>query len=222
MYFPQTYRILFPDTYLTSVNLVWVTSAPALPIFHEPRSNEVLYDFGGVSDESTNPFFYFIRLSQIPDGLGITSVKSLDLGVHIRRFDDLGYCVYYQHDEKGSPSFMDSEVNVVNQLSEQPCDLGMNDIGPILETNVTLSPIDSDRAQSEWDIMTQLGGVPTWVQGEDIPLCPLTKRPMRFLLSLACSCVPATDSQYGFYSEGVFYVFWADQTRVSAVIYQQT
>lgn len=217
------YQILFPIDYLTPARLASVSSTrpQTLPIFRHV-SNELRHKFGGIVNDDYNPLFYFVRFLQVPDGLGVTSVTALALGVHIRRFDDLGYCVFYQHDLSGLPTFLTGGVNSHNELPEHPSEEGMNAIAPILETEVILRPLENGRSNNDWDLYNQVGGNPIWVQGEDIPFCPVTHRPMEFLLSLSCPCLPAIDSDYGFYSEGVFYVFWSDQARISAVLYQQT
>ena len=62
--------------------------------------------------------------------------------------------------------------------------------------------------------MTQIGGMPTWVQDATFPSCPDCSETMMFLAQLS------NDDFRGY--EGTYYAFWCPACRVTATCYQQT
>jgi hypothetical protein len=62
---------------------------------------------------------------------------------------------------------------------------------------------------------SQLGGAPCWIQDFDYPHCPDCTRTMRFIAQLA-------PDDFEEYAEGMYYVHWCDDCRVTATTYQQT
>lgn len=63
------------------------------------------------------------------------------------------------------------------------------------------------------DDASTLGGVPSWVQDPDYPVCPRCSAPMMFLAQFDNGSVG---------EEGIYYAFFCGNCRISAVNYQQT
>jgi hypothetical protein len=186
-------------------------------------SNGHLYKFGGLLTDGDNPFYNIITLDIIPDFLDIDKNQTIILGANFRCFDLACYSMSYIHKNNEIPTFYDNSFackpNTKCYINSLPESVG-EEILEIPKTCVKISELFVHDEDSQYTF-NQIGGTPAWVQGEDIPNCPITQKPMKFLLQVDFMTMPST-GEYNFYSEGVIYFFWSDEAKISTIVYQQT
>lgn len=181
------------------------------------KADEKTYKFGGVIDNHiNNPFMHLITFDQIPDGLQISDLTTLTLGMHIRELNEYG-AVFYQHDENGQPSKIGELKNI-----EIYSDL------PIQETFVSFSASPDRWFYQSWgsansrENLFRLGGEPSWIQSAEVLICPISGEKMDFLMQLDTDLPNTENGEVYFGSGGICYVFWCDKTKVSGYIMQCT
>lgn len=76
-----------------------------------------------------------------------------------------------------------------------------------------------------------VAGVPSWIQHPEIPVCPKTKRPMRFLCQLrelgktkvARTNIEATSpADLNYWDGGELYIFFEPESKIACILYQNT
>ncbi len=87
--------------------------------------------------------------------------------------------------------------------------------------NVTLSIVPTPRLPfhaTDWcaePVVSQVGGLPTWIQDAEYPSCVRCQRTMRFVAQLAHDEIESP-------SEGIYYAFYCASCRLTATSYQQS
>lgn len=70
--------------------------------------------------------------------------------------------------------------------------------------------------------LSRIGGEPSWIQGAQVPTCPICGEKMEFLMQLDSGLPSGEDGELLFGSGGILYVFWCEKSRVSAFFMQCT
>ncbi|WP_298703259.1 hypothetical protein [uncultured Campylobacter sp.] len=214
----RVYHIIFPRGYF---------GAPYAPHLakHHPTwrldGSEVGYKLGGVLDEADgdaqNPLFHLITLDPLPRDLPVRSLPRLTLAAHVREINE-GEIVFYEHDAQGMPRRIGERTQVEYAFDE-----------PIKECEVALAPTPARWTAQDWGMsnsrqnLARIGGEPSWIQGAQVPRCPICGEKMEFLMQLDSelpSCEQGGEVMFG--SGGILYVFWCERTRVSAFFMQCT
>ena len=214
----RVYHIIFPHGYFGAPYAVHLVK-------HHPtwrfESGEAEYKLGGVLDEADgdaqNPLFHLITLDQLPCDLPVRSLPRLILAAHVREINE-GEVVFYEHDAQGMPRRIGERTQVEYVQDE-----------PIKECEVALAPTPARWVAQDWGMsnsrqnLARIGGEPSWIQGASVPTCPICGEKMEFLMQLdneLPSCEQGGEVIFG--SGGILYVFWCEQTRVSAFFMQCT
>jgi len=182
-------------------------------------SGDTKYKFGGVlENDDKNPFYHVITFHQIPNGLNITEVEQLTLGVHIRELNEWG-ALFYQHDPKGIPAKIhvgkENEINIYTDKA-------------IKETFVTFADtpkrweIQSWGSSNSRENLFRLGGEPAWIQSAEVLTCPVCNGKMDFLMQLDSDLPDNDGGELMFGSGGICYIFWCDRSKVSGYVMQCT
>ena len=212
------YHIIFPHGYFGAPYAAHLAK-------HHPtwrfESGEARYKLGGVFDEADgdaqNPLFHLITLDPLPRDLPVRSLPRLTLAAHVREINE-GEVVFYEHDAQGMPRRIGERTQVEYVQDE-----------PIKECEVALVPTPARWTAQDWGMsnsrqnLAHIGGEPSWIQGALVPTCPICGEKMEFLMQLDSelpSCEQGGEVMFG--SGGILYVFWCEQTRVSAFFMQCT
>ncbi len=214
----RVYHIIFPRGYF---------GAPYAPHLakHHPTwrfdGGEAGYKLGGVLGEpggdAQNPLFHLITLDPLPRDLPVRSLPRLILAAHVREINE-GEIVFYEHDAQGMPRRIGERTQVEYTFDE-----------PIKECEVVLAPTPARWAVQDWGMsnsrqnLARIGGEPSWIQGAQVPTCPICGEKMEFLMQLDSelpSCEQGGEVYFG--SGGILYVFWCERTRVSGFFMQCT
>ncbi len=214
----RVYHIIFPHGYFGA------PYAPHLAKHHPTwrfESGEAGYKLGGVLDEpggdAQNPLFHLITLDPLPRDLPVRSLPRLILAAHVREINE-GEIVFYEHDAQGMPRRIGGRTQVEYVQDE-----------PIKECEVVLAPTPARWAAQDWGMsnsrqnLARIGGEPSWIQGAQVPTCPICGEKMEFLMQLDSelpSCEQGGEVYFG--SGGILYVFWCERTRASAFFMQCT
>lgn len=179
----------------------------------------VPFAFGGImQEEDQNPLFHIITLDPIPQGLNITRLNRLVLGVHVREMNVCGP-MFYQHDANGNPLKIKTREDDDMEIFE---DL------PIAQTQVFLVSTPERWQWQDWagangrENLHRLGGEPTWIQNPEVLTCPVCKAKMDFLLQLDSELPDVEKGELMFGSGGLCYVFWCDKSKISGYVMQCT
>ena len=175
------------------------------------------FRFGGMlEDDETNPFFHIITFEKIPQDFKISGLNKLVLGAHIREMNEWGE-IFYQHNENGYPVKINTrETATIQYITDYA----------IKETFVkfALTPqrwqFQSWGASNSRESLFRLGGEPTWIQGAQVPVCPVCGEKMDFLMQLDTDLPDVEGGELMFGSGGICYVFWCDKSKVSAYLMQ--
>lgn len=214
----RAYHIIFPRSYFGAPYAAHLAK-------HHPtwqlEGSEARYKLGGVLDEADgdaqNPLFHLIALDPLPRDLPVRSLPRLILAAHIREINE-GEVVFYEHDAQGMPLRIGERTQVEYVQDE-----------PIKECEVALAPTPPRWAAQDWGMsnsrqnLARIGGEPSWIQGAQVPRCPICGEKMEFLMQLDSelpSCEQGGEVMFG--SGGILYVFWCEQTRVSGFFMQCT
>ncbi len=119
---------------------------------------------------------------------------------------------YYAHDAEGRPTPI-APFHSDNDFVPEPM---------TTRNSVRLAATPRRWLRQSWMMsnsrqnLFRLGGLPSWVQGPQVPLVPGTDRKMKFLLQF--------DSVAGFFwgSGGMLYVFWDEESRITCHVPQYT
>ena len=214
----RVYHIIFPRGYFGA------PYAPHLAKHHPTwrfEGGEAGYKLGGVLDEADgdaqNPLFHLITLDPLPRDLPVRSLPRLSLAAHVREINE-GEIVFCEHDAQGMPRRIGNRTQVEYAFDE-----------PIKECEVALAPTPARWAVQDWGLsnsrqnLARIGGEPSWIQGAQVPTCPICGEKMEFLMQLDSelpSCEQGGELLFG--SGGILYVFWCERTRVSAFFMQCT
>ena len=214
----RAYHIIFPRGYFGA------PYAPHLAKYHPTwrfEGGEAGYRLGGVLDEADgdaqNPLFHLIALDPLPRDLPVRSLPRLILAAHVREINE-GEIVFYEHGAQGMPRRIGGRTQVEYVQDE-----------PIKECEVALAPTPARWAAQDWAMsnsrqnLARIGGEPSWIQGAQVPTCPICGEKMEFLMQLDSelpSCEQGGEVMFG--SGGILYVFWCERTRVSGFFMQCT
>lgn len=214
----RAYHIIFPRGYFGA------PYAAHLAKYHPTwrfEGDEERYRLGGVLDEADgdaqNPLFHLITLDPLPRDLPVQSLPRLILAAHVREINE-GEVVFYEHDAQGTPRRIGERTQVEYVQDE-----------PIMECEVALAPTPARWAAQDWGMsnsrqnLARIGGEPSWIQGAQVPTCPICGEKMEFLMQLDSelpSCEQGGEVYFG--SGGILYVFWCERTRVSGFFMQCT
>ncbi|WP_298955196.1 hypothetical protein [uncultured Campylobacter sp.] len=214
----RVYHIIFPRGYFGAPYAAHLAK-------HHPtwrfEGGKAGYRLGGVLDEADgdaqNPLFHLITLDPLPRDLPVRSLPRLILAAHVREINE-GEIVFYEHDAQGMPRRIGERTQVEYAFDE-----------PIKECEVALAPTPARWAAQDWGMsnsrqnLARIGGEPSWIQGAQVPTCPICGEKMEFLMQLDSelpSCEQGGEVYFG--SGGILYVFWCERTRVSGFFMQCT
>lgn len=214
----RVYHIIFPRDYFGAPYAAHLAK-------HHPtwrfEGGEAGYKLGGVLGEpdgdAQNPLFHLIALDPLPRDLPVRSLPRLILAAHVREINE-GEIVFYEHDAQGMPRRIGERTQVEYVQDE-----------PIKECEVVLAPTPARWAAQDWGMsnsrqnLARIGGEPSWIQGAQVPRCPICGEKMEFLMQLDSelpSCEQGGEVYFG--SGGILYVFWCERTRVSGLFMQCT
>ena len=181
---------------------------------------ETKYKIGGVLDEpcadEENPLFHLITLEPVPSELPVRSLPSLTLAAHVREISE-GETAFYEHDRLGKPKRI-GERSQVEYVDDEPArqDLARLRVAP------------KRWRKQDWALsngrqnLSRIGGEPSWIQGAQVPTCPICGEKMEFLMQLDSGLPSGEDGELLFGSGGILYVFWCERSRVSAFFMQCT
>lgn len=217
-YCPNMVRhLVFPKNYFPNNRPIHINKEQHPTWNIQPLDKE--YKFGGIiKDDDKNPFFHLVTFDHIPDGLNISELRQLVLGVHIRELNECG-SVFYQHDENGSP--YKTQIGAENEIQDYFDNA-------IKETKISFAntpkrwEFQSCGSSNSRENLFRLGGEPTWIQSADVLVCPICNKKMDFLMQLDSELPDITDGELMFGSSGICYVFWCDKTKVSGYVWQCT
>jgi hypothetical protein len=125
---------------------------------------------------------------------------------------------FYSHDADGQPA-------PIEPAHPQGFD---NIIVPLREKMVRLARTPDRWLRQSWassnsrENLFKVGGLPTWIQSQEIPCVPGTDRPMDFLLQVDSELQDVQGSNVLWGSGGLLFVFWDSQTRISCHLPQFT
>nr|WP_314442240.1 hypothetical protein [uncultured Campylobacter sp.] len=214
----RVYHIIFPRGYFGAPYAAHLAKLHPTWRF---KGGEAGYKLGGVLDEADgdaqNPLFHLITLDPLPHDLPVRSLPRLILAAHVREINE-GEIVFYEHDAQGMPRRIGERTQVEYAFDE-----------PIKECEVALAPTPARWAAQDWGMsnsrqnLARIGGEPSWIQGAQVPTCPICGEKMEFLMQLDSelpSCEQGGEVMFG--SGGILYVFWCERTRVSGFFMQCT
>ncbi len=186
----------------------------------EANSGETKYKIGGVLDEpcadDENPLFHLITLDPVPRELPVRSLPSLILAAHVREISE-GETAFYEHDRLGKPK----RIGEKSQVEYVDDELARQDM-------VRLRVVPKRWRKQDWALsngrqnLSRIGGEPSWIQGAQVPTCPICGEKMEFLMQLDSGLPSGEDGELLFGSGGILYVFWCEKSRVSAFFMQCT
>lgn len=134
--------------------------------------------------------------------------------------NDPGLCDEWDADGGGNKVIIVNDENLEffkpdnMELALRKTEYGVN----IVETNT----VDYDRARADWEgnrreVLGQLYGEPTWIQGEETPECDCCKISMRFVAQLEEGPDHKTAMNFG---SGVAYLFDCKVGRTAKFLWQ--
>lgn len=210
-----TYHFCFPENYFSNDKPIQINKKQHPTWNLESHSKK--YKFGGIiQEDEKNPFIHLITFDEIPDGLNITKLTSLTLGMHIRELNEYGV-VFYQHNNLGKPIKI-GETEDIEFYSDFP----------IKETEVSFAKTPDRWIYQSWGIsngrenLFRLGGEPTWIQDAEVLCCPICNEKMDFLMQLDTDLPDIENGELYFGSGGICYIFWCDKSKVSGYTIQYT
>ena len=211
------YHIIFPLGYFGA------PYAPHLAKHHPTwrfEGGEAGYNLGGVLGEpdgdAQNPLFHLITLDPLPRDLPVRSLPRLILAAHVREINE-GETAFYEHDRLGKPKRI-GERSQVEDVDDVPARQGV----------VRLRVVPKRWRKQDWALsngrqnLSRIGGEPSWIQGAQVPTCPICGEKMEFLMQLDSGLPSGEDGELLFGSGGILYVFWCERTRVSGFFMQCT
>lgn len=154
---------------------------------------------------------HLLTLSPVPRGMGVGDLAQLELATCLSCLAEEG-ALSYRHDEHGRPRDLPHPNPPASSI-------GRMDVSPLPETTVALADMGARRrwqavgASNGRENLNRLGGHPSWVQYAAYHPCPVCNRTMRFLLQLDVDELNP---------DGLGYVLWCDDCKVSRVLTQQT
>ncbi|PCH74354.1 MAG: hypothetical protein COB98_10165 [Flavobacteriaceae bacterium] len=219
----KSLHLIFNSDYLDKMEID--KSHPSCNI---KSQNDIEYLFGGSLNDTTDPNLNrLITLSPIPEGVEISSVSKITLGIDFELLFNSLLCdnyLFYKHDIDGYPSLFTKDIVVSNEYDKKP----------IILTKIKLGETPFEWTNQEWEDgnNNKIGGNPTWVQEPEYLNCPCCKEKMKFLMQLN-SDVPVNEPQelndgrmykdtIMFGSGGMCYVYWCDNDRISGYLWQST
>ena len=217
-YCPSPVRhLIFKSDYFPEASAIQISKTQH-PSWRLPTDTPT-YAFGGALDANTeNPFFHIITFNPIPGELPVTGLTELCLGAHINEMNEAG-TVFYQHDTAGRPvRLLLGEQHTVQYFRDEP----------IQPTRVSLATTPARWSFQSWgcsngrENLFRVGGEPCWIQGPEVPVCPVCQEKMTFLMQLDSELPYGEGGELLFGSGGICYIFWCDQSKVSACLVQCT
>ena len=213
----RVYHIIFPRGYFGAPYAAHLAK-------HHPtwrfEGGEAGYKLGGVLDEADgdaqNPLFHLITLDPVPRELPVRSLPSLTLAAHVREISE-GETAFYEHDRLGKPKRI-GERSQIEYVDDEPARQGV----------VRLRVAPKRWRKQDWALsngrqnISRIGGEPSWIQGAQVPTCPICGEKMEFLMQLDSGLPSGEDGELLFGSGGILYVFWCERSRVSAFFMQCT
>lgn len=228
---------LFPDSVLANNSDFedWLTHAdPRSP----PACHHFVFEEGAPDDWSlptrvNHPTWHLPTVGRSitvgGEGIGLCSVCGRKL-VHLVALDNFGAVTtpafpqlrietcdgsleptFYSHDFAGVPTPI-APFHTADDFKLVPTRQSIVHLASTPKRWLRQSWLASNSRQN----LFRLGGLPSWVQGPQIPVVPGTNRKMQFLLQF--------DSLAGFFwgSGGMLYVFWDEESRITCHVPQFT
>lgn len=210
------YHLIFPKNHIITFDNQnpFLTQHPT----YFGNDNDLTFEFGGIlQDDDKNPLCKIIEFNPIPHEFNIKSLSKLTLACHLA---ECGYDhLFYQHDEQGMPTRIYASDDEAEYMDKEECIFS--------PCQVKLHKSDERWYLQDWagsnsrQNLNRIGGVPSWIQSADIPICPITGQKMRFLMQLD-SNIKSMEGNEVCFGYGLCYVFWCDESRVSAFLMQCT
>ncbi|RYG69084.1 hypothetical protein EON80_10440 [bacterium] len=186
--------------------------------------------FGGEHAEASchvcgRSLHHLLTLSPVPEGLGVSVLSILTLATCLSclGWEESPLC--YRHDSNGLPS----AITPPSEIREPQFPSS-----PLQRTSIRLIETPPRWQRQDWSLsngrenLHRLGGIPSWVQDAEYPICPCCQKTMPFLLQLD-SGLPVGEKTTGaealtleWGSGGLLYGFWCDGCRASAFLWQCT
>lgn len=119
---------------------------------------------------------------------------------------------FFQMDTKGKSTWFPLPLGAGSTLKDEPV-LEIAPVGYAFGLRLRRSAYET-LCYPFSPCVSQIGGFPTWLQGEQFPVCPTCKKTMMFVAQLTNADFP--------YPEGTIYLHFCPDCRVSAANFQQT
>jgi uncharacterized protein (TIGR02996 family) len=229
-------HLVFPPEYLGIDNVRgW---RQIHPTWRCPVDQSKPLAFGGTCAGSrcsncNGAIHHLLTLDPVPEGLGVTGLPRLQLGVCLSCLGWERSPLFYVHDSEGQPSPVEPHPE------PDPDDPGVPlwasyakpqfPTGPLKPTSVYLGEAGQRWHWQEWGAsnacqnLHRIGGPPTWVQSAHYATCPRCGRTMSFLMQLDSNLpLAGGDSEWLWGSGGMGYGSWCDECRVSGWFWQCT
>lgn len=158
---------------------------------------------------------HLLTLDPIPEHLGITSVKKLQLVVDLKIIHEEGIDNYYHHNANGEIVIPEES----SWLYDGP-DEYVSDAKAFVACDVQLSDQGEEFRLQGWDNeknINRVGGLPFFVQDEHYPECCDCKRTMPLIIQLDSDLILEDGTKNWWGSGGIAYIYWCDQCRVSSM-----
>ena len=212
---PASYHLVFDGGSPLSLSLS-LAAHRLHPTWHLPATGPECRIGGkgfGTCAACGQPLIHLITLEHVPSDLGV-SLPSL-------RLETCPTCsepTFYEHDERGLPTALVSSELLDSQWTQEPIVERRASLARTPERWARQSSTLSNSRQN----LFKIGGLPSWVQGADIPTGPQSGRAMNFLLQFDSGLATADGGELLWGSGGILYVFWDDVARVSCHFHQCT
>lgn len=208
----KTYHFVFSNDFFSKSEPIWLNKSEH-PTWKFKASTKS-FKFGGyIEKDLKNPFFHIITFDKIPEGIKVTKLNMLTLGLHINLLNEYFGPFFYLHDADGKPSLIENGINYEIQYYN-------ND--EYIEREVAFCLTPSRWEIQDWGMsnsrenLFRLGGEPTVIQSPEVLICPNCNEKMDFFMQLDS----AGDFFWG--TGGMCYIYWCDKDNVSGFSYQCT
>jgi hypothetical protein len=193
------------------------------PTWHLSADEMLSSRFGGLSTGTCavcrGKLHHLITLDDIPEGLGVTGLRGLELSTCLSCLGQEEPHLFYQHNKTGSPSniYQRSEPRTPRFIAE-----------PFQLTQVNLAKTPDRWHWQDWAVsnarenLNRLGGYPSWIQSSEFLDCPKCQKVMTFLMQLDSDLPLQNGSSWLWGSGGIGYVLWCDSCKISGYTWQCT
>ncbi|MFC3809396.1 hypothetical protein [Lacihabitans lacunae] len=207
------YHFVFPKNYFSKNEPIWLDNKSEHPTWKFKASTKS-FKFGGYLEKDLkNPFYHIITFDIIPEGIKVTNLKMLTLGLHINLLNEQFGPFFYTHDAYGKPSLINNGINY---------EIKYFDDDEYKEREVAFAQTPSRWRIQDWGMansrenLFRLGGEPTAIQSPEVLICPNCKGKMDFFMQLD------TGGDFFWGTGGICYIYWCDKDKVSGYCFQCT